>query len=584
MRLRFNPEDFVARRRAQLAIEEKEETLEAMREAARRGVAPVEDSESGLPSRQLATAYHEATMSWMHKFSDIRSDANGFFILHDDNPDAWRMQEGDLIQDVAVGPQPYWQVAANDHFETKRVDLKPIGSNPFLTGVGAGGAKITKADIKVMTGEYEDDRVNAIHELLQSGNAEQISQVAYILAGTVGLNFGPNGPQGGWYNAGDTWSNRGGRQYMTAEAIVKNDAKMLRRMGFSIPDPAIAGEITDCEWSQFIGNAPGMFNDWTEVAPTDPELLYHTIMSHLEEEGRLNEWQMEHNALSLQAWPFAIKIVQEEGVFSFDELKLEHYEHLIESIVKTEGVSIDLARKVISRLKDITKWVMFSTPEEELGSFESAILNLDHKQGEVQMRSAARCIMTVMSGTDEAKRDCYNALRDFIRSGHGYWLVNEMIINWAGEYLRDAGLLIDATRLPDGTNRRYAYWGLSSMQDPYLVKAAFTEDNPEALVAIASAMKREYLPGRHVTYYLINKLTRMMGEDESIFTRVYASDALSSVISLARRHGFYEEADEASRALTAYRQQRNPRDPSELEDDQWLDLVEEHMHSVVASA
>lgn len=128
---------FMEMRRAQLEAEESAKVRKALEEKLP-GQQEVEDGVGRVIPRDLATAYYEETNSWMHRFADVRRDDKGFYILHEDNPDAWRMKEGDLVQDVALSQVPYWQVESNEHFREKRVSLKPFGSNPFLTGIGAG--------------------------------------------------------------------------------------------------------------------------------------------------------------------------------------------------------------------------------------------------------------------------------------------------------------------------------------------------------------------------------------------------------------------------------------------------------------
>jgi hypothetical protein len=125
-----------------------------------------------------------------------------------------------------------------------------------------------------------------------------------------------------------------------------------------------------------------------------------------------------------------------------------------------------------------------------------------------------------------------------------------------------------------------------------LLEAVFTENNAEALSGIVSAIMREgyggffrrgpkgfkgYLPGRHVTYYLLEKLTSMLTDEESIFTRFHAADALTTVIRYARAQGF--DVSVADAAIDEYeqRRRRNPSEPSAEEDEEWLELTRAHM-------
>jgi hypothetical protein len=498
------PSDFERRRQEQLQ-------QERAAQAAEEGRALLDDAElgpqhytrPGIP-RELATAYHEDTQQWMHPFSNIRRDGVGFFIEHEDNPDGWRMRVGDLLQDVAVSKQPYWQV---EHNRDDRVSLQPIGSNPFLTGVGAGGMPIRKADLKILSGEYEDDRITAIQDKLAAGDVRNIDDVAYILLGTCGVRFGPNGPEGGWYSATDTASNRGGREQMTANDIVQADADALRRMGLAVSDAAIQGEIDPHNWTQFVGGPASFFRD---------DYKFRTGRSEM---------------------------------------------------------------------------VLWETPEEDFGDLNNAMLMLHHTQNDVQMRSALRCLNSV-NEEDEYAQACYDALFRYIENGRGWWLVNEQIINWAKN---DPELLIAATKLPDGTNRKYAYWGLTNLHHPYVERAILTEDDPEALTAIASAMApsssyrlgirtkyREsssvwYMPGRGVTTTLSHRLLSMLAVEDTFYQRFYLIEALKAMYILSIRQGLSDVRDAVLVVLEEYERsvKSNPDDAA------WIKLSRRHMQRVV---
>jgi hypothetical protein len=289
-------------------------------------------------------------------------------------------------------------------------------------------------------------------------------------------------------------------------------------------------------------------------------------------------------------------MVASQGTYYFEEVSGESRAPLSRMIAQEFDVSDELARDVVRMLGYVTKWEMFTTPAEGNVSISAIIEALDHPQSDVQMRSVARCIMYIMSSDDRYVDDCYAALLAFIRKGHGHWLVNEQIIKWAGRYIDNDELLIDATKLPDGDNRKHAYWALGAKGHPYLLDAVFTEDNAEALSGLVSALIQEgyrgffrggpkgfkgYLPGRHVTYFLLEKLTHMLNEDETVFTRYHAADALKTVVRYANAQGF--DLKEADAALDAYEQgrRRNPEEPSAEEDDEWLALAKQHMLAVV---
>lgn len=574
-KMKNNSSEFLKRRREQIEEEKRKEIAEEMAFAAKERTNDIKDAGRSCLPRRLATGYYEETNSWMHRFSDVRSDDNGFFILHDDNPDAWRMKEGDLLQDVALNETPYWIVSNNERFSEKRVDLEPFGPNPFLTGVGAGGAKIFPEDLKVLTGQYDEERLDDIHDLIRSGDATDIDQVSYALLGTVPTNFGPNGPQGGWYNAGDSWSNRGGRQGIKDRDIVIADAKILRHNGFLVSDAAIDGKIKVHEWNQFVSNPVGYFRDWDNIIPHDFEIFKERQMGIYKRRGLLKDkWRLESLSEGIDAIGLAGEIWIDSGCMKLGEIRDRR-------MAGEYGFSTENA------LKDMWRWYTFSSDQEDMENINNAMLMLNYPQSDVQARAAGRCMMYCLSSDDEEGDECYEALMKFLNKGQGNWLVNEYIIKF-GEELGEDGvpLLIEATKLPDAVNRKYAYWGLTTIGHPIVQEAIFTEEHPEPLGAIVSAMvgsygkKRKYLPGRHETYYLLEKLTGLLSPDESTIIRCQARDALASVIPLARRQGL--EVERAVLEIKKYDKEiyKNP-EYEKLGDNEWIDLTLERMLEVV---
>ena len=556
---------FTERRREQLETEAQTKTHRAMEEAIGQLPGPSEgESPEGI-TRELATAYYKETSAWMHRFSDVRSDGDGFFLLHEDNADAWRMQPGDLIQDAALNATPYWQVTENDHFQTKRVSLKPIGPNPFTTGVGAGGAKIYPRDIKVLTGEYEKERIAAIETLIERGEYKSISNVKYMLLGTVATNFGPNGPQGGWYNPGD-YSCRGGRRRMTTIDIVKADAQTLRDLGFEISQAAIDGEVPGDEWGRFVDGPVSLFTDWEQTPPFETEIFKKNMILDYEARGLFDdEWRKEQLLKRLDLWDEAIEVWQSRYGLSYQDI----------DALKDDGTNWQL----VDKLKGIWRFLTFATQEEDPSNIQNAILMLNHQQSDIQMRAVARCLMHITSAEDESVDECISALHRFIQSGHGDWLVNEQIINNA-KTRQDAEMLIEATHLPDGTNRKYAYRGLIELRNPYVKKAVYTEDHPEALTAIASALyKHLFLPGRAETYYLLEKLVDFMHEDQGTMNRIWARDGVSYMIQLAQKQGL--DTDRALEALLDFDKRLSKNPDGELSDQEWVEKTVLRMKQVV---
>jgi hypothetical protein len=554
---------FLQRRQQQLEAEQKQKVLEELGGVLAPGPA---SGEEATPVRALpiglSTEYHEATNSWMHRFSDVRSDDNGFYILHDDNPDAWRMTSGDLLQDVALNATPYWEVTANDRFRTKRVDLKPIGPNPFVTGVGAGGAKIHKEDLKVITGEYEEKRLARIMDIIDNRKYTRIGDIKYMLYGTVAVNFGPNGPQGGWYNAHD-WNCRGARKRLSEKEIIIEDASILRRLGFLLSDTVADGLIDGHEWGSFIESEAGNFGDTEDPPIYDPFVYKQKTLAMVKKVWEGDEYRTEH-------WTKAIDY-RISANLAFRSGNLE------------EMLSSPMRYDVERYFKGLKKYQTFATHEENLSNIGGAILMLKHWQPDVQARCVSRCIVHIESSDDASTKKCRDALLKFIKSGKGYWLVNEQLINWAKRPdVQDIEILLEATKLPDGVNRKYAYWGLASFHHPYLLKAAFTETNPEALSAITwDLVEKGYMPGRHVVDFMMNRLIKIMREGD-IYNRMYARDGLVHITRLARKQDL--DVDEAYEVIHEYDHQVKSNPDGEMSDLEWFDLSLRHMQKVVKAA
>lgn len=521
--------DELSARRA--AKKQRTDAAKALREALEGGYSTGRKSPETMRT-EVSTKWHEATGSWMHPFADVRKDSGGFYILREDNPDGWRMQPDDLIQDVALNSTPYWRVLANDQ---ERIDLEPIGPNPLLTGVGAGGYVFRADDFKVLTGEYERERVGKILVRLESDEQLQIFDVKYLLSGTVPLNFGPNGPQGGWYNPSDSYSNRA--RGKSAKEVMQYDADMLAHMGFDVPDAAREGSIDPYEWGSFIESPAQMFSDWLEVRPVvDVETFIANYMK--------SPW-----ITSGSRDPAEI----EEGMRSY---------------LKRTG-------------KEKEKWELFRVPGENDWSLAEA---LSHPQEEVQMRAVSRALMQDLSSPpswrlDSIIRDLYN----FVVEGRGSLSVYDQLLRIVGNYFPSetaVPILLAGTDLGDGYVRSRAYQGLASQRYNKLPNFVFKERDGEALKSIASGLLNHgYMPGREVVEQLLVSFTSIL-KDGSVYTRFYASDGIKNLLRLANKQGVDTTA--ALEALDEYEApvRHNPSDEATAEDDaSWLALVNEIMTS-----
>jgi len=484
-------------------------------------------------TRKVATEYHEETGSWMHPFADVRKDNAGFYILREDNPDGWRMQPGDLIQDAALNQTPYWQVTANDQ---ERVDLEPIEPNPLLTGVGAGGYVFHANDFKVLTGEYERERVGKLMERLESGEQLQIYDVKYLLTGTVPLNFGPNGPQGGWYNCQDTYSNRG--RGKTSEEVVHADAEMLVHMGFELPDAALTYDIEPGKWNEFIENPAQRFADWMEVPPYDLDLL----LERYAKAPWLRDSDRGHDDI-------------------------------------VEGM-----RDYFSRRVKRDHWKLFALPGEDDWTLADW---LGHAQEEVQMRGVSRAIMTVMSTpSGEFSSTIINGLWHYLRAGEGSLSVYDRLLEKVGQFFPTevaVPLLVEGAQSNNGYVRGRAYRGLALHRYKKLPNFVFKERDGEALKEIADGLREfGYMPGREVVDHLIKVFVDILGSG-SVYGRYYASDGIVNLRHLARKQGL--DIQYAMDAVDAYNEsvRRNPDDaPTRHGDDDWFAITLDVMTEVIS--
>jgi hypothetical protein len=237
---------------------------------------------------------------WMIPFNSIKKDPQeGWFADWFDEPgsiqDLADVSVDDKVSDQSLNFTPYWKVNGVDE-QKGRIYLDPIEPNPFVTGVGAGGAKIDQFDMDVFSGDYERKRVDNILQDVKSGNVHSIGDVAYLLLGTVPMQMGPNGAQGGWYNATDTGSNRGGKQQIDARRIMMKDAETLKsQFGFAVPHKALSGQLDPHVWTNFVnGETDPKHAKETQVEGedfNDPKSMLRSILEHPQPQIKKRNWE-----------------------------------------------------------------------------------------------------------------------------------------------------------------------------------------------------------------------------------------------------------------------------------------------------
>jgi len=216
----------------------------------------------------LGKVLHKQHGVWMLHFNKVKRDEiEGWYFDWHDDPGSVRdindVTVGDKVADYSLNMTPYWTVGGIDE-EKGLIYVTPIEPNPIATGKGAGGATWTQHDTDVQTGDYERKAIDATLKAWQAGKVNDITDVKYMLLGTVPVQMGPNLSQGGWYNAGD-WHTRGAQKNMDAKEIMMADAKKLKdTFGLAVPKAALTGELDVYQWNQFVGGSTDR-KDGTEV-------------------------------------------------------------------------------------------------------------------------------------------------------------------------------------------------------------------------------------------------------------------------------------------------------------------------------
>lgn len=207
---------------------------------------------------------------------------------------------GDLVEDMVPSAVPYWKVHDID-VDKNIIYLEPYGKNPFVPSasgeiVGAGGHKFGQHDFDVMSGDYERKRIDDILDIINKKKYHDIDDIAYILLGTVPVEVGPNGSQGGWYNVGDG-NNRGSLKGMEVSEIIAKDANTLKnKLGFDVPDSALSGELDAYTWNDFVGGDTQRWNLHKTQLPfedfADPVKMAGVVMGRYAPAIRLRNLEM----------------------------------------------------------------------------------------------------------------------------------------------------------------------------------------------------------------------------------------------------------------------------------------------------
>lgn len=244
-----------------------------------------------LTEANISSLFDKDKPSFKIKFNDVKFNTEDKYYVDlknsINNIDINKIKIGDKIQDYVVSETPYWKVI---DINNNILYLKPIKPNPFVPNasgeiVGAGGHVFNQHDFDVMSGDYESDRIDHLLDLINKKNYHDISDIAYILLGTVPTQGGPNGSQGGWYNSSDR-HNRGKIKGMEEIDIIKKDANTIKnKLKLSVPDSALDGSINPTSWNNFVqsGDMYGKELEKSKLPEehfSDPSKMAEIVLSH----------------------------------------------------------------------------------------------------------------------------------------------------------------------------------------------------------------------------------------------------------------------------------------------------------------
>ncbi len=182
-----------------------------------------------------------------------QNDDGRFYINWDDAWSASALKPGDQIADDQLNLSPYWEVEDNiepapeglgdlveEGMEQEgRVYVKPIGTNPYLTGRGADDRQLYQDDFDVAQGKVEEkallSKIEYIFESFENEIPISLDSVAYLLLGTVPLHFGPAGAQGGWYRPYEKDHTIGGILDLPQREVIKRDIETIAGLGIQLP-------------------------------------------------------------------------------------------------------------------------------------------------------------------------------------------------------------------------------------------------------------------------------------------------------------------------------------------------------------
>lgn len=438
---------------------------------------------------------HRARGFWLYPFSKVKQQSGeGWFIDWLGEPEGIPIDEveiGHKVADWSLNETVYWTVRDVD-VDHGRIWLEPTDENPFITGVGAGGARLTDWDWKALTGEAHKEGVNRALRWVQAGCKARYDVFTKLLKGVVPTQFGPNGAQGGWYNVDDT-SNVGSREGMTKREIVAWDAHALARLGLDVPASALRGEVDPDVWTRFVDGSD-------------------------ETSGKMRQTLLEG-----EDWGdpnVAIRFVLEHPVSS---IKLRNWNALLDLWQPTPRPMIERATAP-SRWEDpawVARYKRISKDIEDRW-----------RAGEFVRRDLEPVVRKLASTVFDLKNEQCQESMDF----DPYYQLKERAINLAGREGWREVLRAHEDAFDPG-NRKYVAWGWKELGDAQaLLRMEAKERHPEPLASILSSLEdlgvdplalAEESPERYT------EVLALVGEESSAG---YHAKELAQFLDNRRRH------------------------------------------------
>jgi hypothetical protein len=472
---------------------------------------------------------------WMHRFSDVKKDDKGFYILKSDNPSGNKMRVGDELSDYAMNLTPYWSITK---ITGDRIELKPINNNPFKTGIGAGGAKLSKFDIDVYTGEQERKHIKQIMNEIEKGNVS-IDTLKYILEGTVPLQFGPNGAQGGWYNVDDR-NNRGGNKGMIAQDIMVYDAKKLKEFGLQVPIKALDGTMKPSAWNDWIsGNGSN--------APYIPKDLdkYIDFSRKMTEKGR---WKHDEKSLKELRRQYDEKEVEkyyEQMLADVSKLTPEEWKEQYGYHDQNAGYVVRAYERALAGIKgQKEQFSMHRTEgEDEDPEIENIMKNVFSNERRISIRN-----IEILINKCKENQEYVKYLHDIINLGGAKdYIANEKIIDFFDLIDDVEGLKAAALKINETDNLRYAFGYLFDRGEEEFVLNENKKhlDNPHILSGVLYRLYRQYDENKELrdktfgrnekllNYVkdndIVNRLANVVADEKNLL-RYHSGDALSYIL------------------------------------------------------